>query len=164
MRGKRAPDSAVSRVVLALVLLRGLCACGAKARDARPLPILVTQAPSAEPVLAKPVEPLPTFEALAAKQLRLAPGMRELARGDTSGAAPLPKMTRDTCVRVTYASTTPVTAALVAHDGAVLASSAAMKEGVLGERGPVCFRAESEPRLELGGDAGMVRYVVWGAP
>jgi hypothetical protein len=161
VRGKRAHSSAVPRIVLALVLLQG---CGAKARDARPLPTLVTQAPSAEPVLPKPVEPPPAFEALAAKQLRLAPGMRELARGDASGAAPLPKLTRDTCVRVAYASTTPVTAALVAHDGAVLAASTAMKEGALGERGPVCFHPESEPRLEVGGDAGVVRYVVWAAP
>lgn len=166
MRDRRAHSSAVRRVVasLALLLLAGPSACGAKVRDARPLPIPVTKAATTAPVPPPPVESLPTYEALAAKQLRLAPGMRELARGDASGATPLPKTARDTCVRVTYASTAPVTAALVAHDGAVLAANTAMKEGVLEGRGPVCFHAESQPRLEFGADAGVVRYVVWGAP
>jgi hypothetical protein len=114
--------------------------------------------------MGNPVEPLPTFEVLAAEHVRLAPGMRELVRGDASGAALLPKATRDTCVRVTYAATSAVTAALVARDGAVLAANPAAKAAVLEGRGPVCFHAESEPRLEFGGDAGVVRYVVWAAP
>jgi hypothetical protein len=114
--------------------------------------------------VAQPAPPLPTFEALAARQIRLAPGMHELARGDASGAVTLPKATRDTCVRVTYAATGPVTASLVTHDNAVLATTLATKDGALEGGGPICFVATDEPRLLFGGDAGLVRYVVWGAP
>jgi hypothetical protein len=107
---------------------------------------------------------LPPFDALASQQVRLAPGLHELARGDATGSAPLPKVTRDTCVRVAYAATAPVTVSLVAHDGSVLASAPAAKEGSLELRGPVCFHPDAEPRVVVGGDAGLVRYVVWGAP
>ncbi len=144
-------------------------ACAAKTRDAAPLPVPVATAPSAEAEVARPapLPPLPSMDELAARQVRLAPGMRELARGEATGSQPLPplpKVERDTCVRVICAAQAPTSVALVARDGTALAASPASLEGVLGTEGPVCFHREAEPRLVLAGDAGTVRFVVWGAP
>ncbi len=139
-------------------------ACGAKVHEAHPVPStkVATAAPAASNE--QVVEPLPTFETLAARQVRLAPGMRELARGDTASPVTLPSATRDLCVRVAYAAREAVTATIVARDGAVLATSGLHKDGVLDARGPVCFHPVDEPRLYFRGDAGVVRYVVWGSP
>jgi len=111
-----------------------------------------------------PAGGLPGFDVLAARQVRLAPGMREMGRGETSASTPLPDSGRDTCVRVAFVAGRQVSAALVARDGAVLERSAATADGVIGSRGPVCFRAGAGVELRVEGDAGIVRFVVWGAP
>jgi hypothetical protein len=150
-------------------LLLSICvACGAKVRDARPLSgPAVSARPAAIPEVpvAKPAAPaLPTLDALASRQVRLAPGMRELARGEASGQVVLPTVTRDTCVRVTYVAAQAVSVSLVSHDGAVLARNPPEKDGAIEKRGPVCFHPDAAPHLEAAGDAGAVRYVIWAAP
>jgi len=111
-----------------------------------------------------PAAAVASLDELAQKQRRLAPGMRELARGEGSSPAVLPTLDHDECVRVAFASRAASTVRLVARDGAVLAASEPSKEASLDARGPVCFRRGTEPRLEFDGDAGDTRYVVWGAP
>lgn len=152
----------------ALFACLGLAACGAKARDARPLPPPADSvAPSSESSarVVPPPPPLASFDVLASRQVRLAPGMQEILRGET--AAPLPKVERDTCVRIAFAAGAGAGSrvALVTKEGASLAVSAGEAEGALGERGPVCFHASDEPRVQVSGtgDAGVVRYVVWAA-
>jgi hypothetical protein len=143
-----------------------LSACGAKTRNAQPLPTLASQpSPSASVASSPPAAPpLPDFDALAAKQPVLAAGLHELARGDVTSSVALPKAEHDTCVRIVVVGAQPLRASLVTKDGAVLASmSKPAREAVLGDRGPVCFHASSEPRLTVDGDAGAARYIVWGA-
>ncbi len=90
--------------------------------------------------------------------------MREVTRGESSVGFSLPKVDRDTCVRVVFVATSPVKAKLITKRGWLLSSSSAANQGVLDARGPVCFRREDEPRLVFDGDAGTSRYVVWAAP
>jgi len=151
------------------LLVLSAAACGSRTREAHPVPPQsAASTPDATPRAAanpEPVaEPAPTLDALASRQLRLAPGLRELTRGETSTSAALPPAQHDTCVRVAFAASGAATVSLVGKDGAVLAKAAASRDGTVGERGPVCFHAETEPRLQVEGDAGAVRYVVWGAP
>ncbi len=142
-----------------------LGACAAKAREPQPLPAPASSGVASSASLpVATAQPLPAFEALAARQVRLAPGMRELARGDLTAPTPLPKVDHDTCVRVAFAAAGPARVALVGRDHAELAAAAAASEGALGGRGPVCFHADDAPTLVAAGDAGAVRYVVWGAP
>jgi hypothetical protein len=101
---------------------------------------------------------------LAQGQMRLAPGMHEIARGEASLPTPLPTASHDTCVRVVFASAGAAAVALVTVDGDVLAKAKPTEHGTLGERGPVCFHADQAPRIVVDGDAGIVRYVVWGVP
>jgi hypothetical protein len=140
-------------------------ACGARAHDVRPVPGS-PPAPAVSPTSASDVAPpsFATVEALATRQVRLAPGMHELARGEVTTSVPLPPGTRDTCVRVAFATPRPVALALTTRTGAVLEQEGPVAEGALGARGPVCFHADAAPRLEAFGDGGPARYVIWGAP
>ena len=153
---------------LPLAFALSVAGCAAKTGDAAPLPVPTTTAPAAlvAPSAAPPppLAPLPSFDELAARQVRLAPGMRELQRGETAADVALLKVERDTCVRVVFAGQRPADVALVAKDGTALATATAATEGVLDARGPVCFRAGAEPRVAVKGDGGTVRFVVWGAP
>jgi hypothetical protein len=90
--------------------------------------------------------------------------MREIARGEARGAVPLPPFERDECIRAAFASAAPVRMALVDGSGKSLVTSSLLADGFLGPRGPVCFHPDAQPSLQAGGDAGSVRYVVWGAP
>ena len=90
--------------------------------------------------------------------------MHEIARGEARGSVALPPFDKDECVRATFASVAPVRMALVERKGAKLVSSALVADGFLGPRGPVCFHPDAQPTLQAEGDAGSVRYVIWGAP
>ena len=135
-------------------------------QGARPLPGPVVSIPDARPPATgnEPAKPLPSIESLASMHVRLAPGMREILRGEATGEVLLPKATTDECVRVAYAAVTPVVVRLLDHDGSVLGASANGIDGALGGAGPVCFRRDALVRLEAGVDAGAVRYVVWASP
>jgi hypothetical protein len=85
------------------------------------------------------------FDALAARGSAVAPGMREVARRETTGPAGEIVIARaeghDTCVRVAFSATQAVTARLVDGAGNVLAETdAPATEGVLADKGPVCVR------------------------
>jgi hypothetical protein len=154
-------------LILRAALLGGLFAalgCGVKARDV-PLPAPSTSAPPGPPptVASPPPPPVPSLEQLASRQVRLAPGMRELLHAESVTPLPLPSVERDTCVRVSFAAAAPVSVSLVATDGEILASARGA-EGALDRTGPVCFHANRAPHLAFDGDAGAVRCVVWAAP
>jgi hypothetical protein len=108
----------------------------------------------------------PSVESLALLAGELAPGMRELARGES----PLPATLRieatpsNACLRAVVAGDTPVVAALVSDTSKVLDVSEAAKTTVLGSRGPVCLKKAEGAHVEVQGPAGSVRYVVWVLP
>jgi hypothetical protein len=106
---------------------------------------------------------IPSFDELVARQIRVAPGMREILRGDTSASAALPEAGKDECVRVVYAAGAPVRVTLKGRDGAILATSTVASSGTLDARGPVCFRRDTAPELDVQSDAGPVRFVIWGS-
>lgn len=161
-----AVSPAPSATLLGSVLLSTAafaCAGGARTQESRPVPIASSSAaPPASTPAAAPRPPLPSFEALASQQQRVAPGMHELSRSETS-AFPLPKTERDECVRVAFAADAPVRVTLVASDGTTLARAEPTMAGLLDVHGPICFHADARPALRVDGDAG-VRYVVWAAP
>lgn len=161
MLGRRAP----SLLGTAFVIFVG---CHGRARGAPPAVALTASAAdasaSSEPAPTTAAPEVPSLEALAARVTRLAPGMHELARGATGRSIPLPKAERDTCVRVTFAASEPVYAALLQADGSLLADAPGTNDGVLGIQGPVCYRKDAAPVLELDGPEGGARYVVWAAP
>jgi hypothetical protein len=111
------------------------------------------------------------FEALAGRAGTLAPGMHEAARKE-SGADVVELVkadARDTCVRVAFVATAPVTASLVDRSGEVLAKSdAAATEGALGPKGPVCVRkgdvvraARVRARIARVHRGARVRWIAW---
>ena len=108
----------------------------------------------------------PSLESLALLSGELAPGMRELARGES----PLPATIRlsptesNTCVRAVLGAGGPVVGALLSDTGRVLDLSQAAKPAVLGAHGPVCLKKNQAARIEVQGAEGLVRYVVWVAP
>jgi len=110
--------------------------------------------------------PAPSLESLALLSSELAPGMRELARGES----PLPATIRlsptesNTCVRAVLGAGGPVVGALLSDTGRVLDLSEAAKTAVLGARGPVCLKKDQPARIDVQGPEGLVRYVVWVAP
>ena len=137
-------------------------------RTARPVP------PAATLLAPTPIEndggdagaPAPSLESLALLSSELAPGMRELARGES----PLPATIRlsptesNTCVRAVLGAGGPVVGALLSDTGRVLDMSEAAKTAVLGARGPVCLKKDQAARIDVQGPEGLVRYVVWVAP
>jgi hypothetical protein len=176
------------RELLPLVLL--VCACGAAVRAGEPAggagagsdpasaggEARAAGAASAGGVATESPEAAAAFEALAARAAALAPGMHEAARKESGGdVVDLVKAdARDTCVRVAYEATAPVTASLVDRGGEVLAKSdAAATEGALGAKGPVCVRkgdvvrasadgAGSDGGTDASGGGGMrVRWIAW---
>jgi hypothetical protein len=142
-----------------------VCACGAAVREPPPSPVPTPAAvASVDPGAA---ETLAAFDTLAARGPTLAPGMREVARKEsTTDAVELVKAdARDACVRVAFDATTPVSAKLVDHAGNVLAASESPDlDGVLGARGPVCIRKGDVVRGLAEGSGVRVRWVAWEAP
>ena len=113
----------------------------------------------------------PSFDALAARGASVAPGMREVARVETTGDGVVEVVRageRDTCVRVAFEASSPVVARLLDTEGNVLAASDVPEaEGVLGQRGPVCVRRGDAVSAAAGGAEAAVpnvRWVAWQAP
>jgi hypothetical protein len=106
------------------------------------------------------------LESLGAMAESVAPGMREVARGQGSlpFSIPLPPAIADACVRTVVAAPSPVVAALVTDAGGALALTQAGAQTTLEARGPVCFRKGQVARIEVQGQASFVRYVVWMTP
>jgi len=127
-----------------------------------PVADATTTAPAAS--AARLVE-VPSLDALAARATRLAPGMREILRGESAGSVPLPEADHDTCIRAAFAGGGPVAAHLVGKGGSFLADAVAATDGVIGPDGPVCYRKGDAPLLRFEGQGeGSARYVVWAAP
>jgi hypothetical protein len=153
-----------SRLAIAAALM---AACGGAAAVKRapsletPVKQMAHEAPDA-------ADPIATFDELAKGADKLAPAMRELVRDEKSGekslAADLLQADKDSCVRVTFAATTELLAALEDQNGAVLAVTKA-KAGALGERGPVCVRKGGALRVHFEGDGAIrVRFITWTSP
>jgi hypothetical protein len=108
----------------------------------------------------------PSLESLGATAERLAPGMREVARGQgpLPFSIPLPPSIADTCVRAVLAAPSPIVAALVTDVGGALAITQTGTQTTLEAQGPVCFRKGQAARIEVQGQASFVRYVVWMTP
>ena len=153
-----------SRLALAAALT---AACGAG--------IAVKRAPAVEPAV-KPIvheapdagDPIASFDELAARADKLAPAMREIGRGEKSGEKSLSvdvlQADKDACVRLTFAASTELRAALEDQSGTVLAETKA-KAGALGERGPVCVRKGGTMRVRFDGEGTMrVRFISWTSP
>jgi hypothetical protein len=107
------------------------------------------------------------FGSIEARAELVAPGMRELARRESSGERiEIVRADRqDACVRVAFESTGPVVGKLVDGVGAVLATShEATTRGVLGEHGPVCVRRGDSVSAIAEGPSARVRWVAWVAP
>jgi hypothetical protein len=108
---------------------------------------------------------VPTIDSLVLLGSSLAPGMREVTRGE--GRLPLsvdiPGASVDTCLRAVVAAGAPVVLALLAN-GRTLALSEAGVRAVLDAHGPVCLTRGIPARLEAQGPEGIGRYVIWAAP
>jgi hypothetical protein len=121
---------------------------------------------AADAIDGSPVVEAPNVEALAALASKEAPGMREVARGESPlpASIKLPSGETDVCLRAAFAASSPVVAALVDRDGDVLDLSLAGEETLLDTGGPVCLRKNHAAHLEVQGPLGPVRYVVWMTP
>jgi hypothetical protein len=120
---------------------------------------------------AGPVESaLATFEELDGDKGSLAAGMRALDRGDVG-----PELARDliadakadTCVRVSFSATTPVSAELLDDHARSLAEAPEATRSTLGDRGPICIRRGDTMRLRFAPRAGTtphIRFVAWASP
>jgi hypothetical protein len=111
-------------------------------------------------------EDAPSVESLALLLPSLAPGMREVARGESPlpASIALPPREADVCFRAVFAATSAVVAALVDDAGRLLDVSQAGKQTLLNADGPVCLRRDHHARLEVQGAKGPVRYVLWMTP
>ena len=116
-----------------------------------------------------PEDTLPTLAALAARGPLVAPGMREVAKGEPSGdlmrADVVRAESRDLCARVAFVATAPLTARLEDAAGTALAQVSATDAGTLGDRGPVCVRKGDVIRVRFDAPrATRVRWVAWTSP
>jgi hypothetical protein len=116
---------------------------------------------------------LPSLATLAARGPLVAPGMREVAKGelsihagDRARADVAQAGTRDLCARLTFVATAPLSARLEDAAGNALAESAPAQTATLGARGPVCVRKGDVIRVTFDGHASAsarVRWVAWGS-
>jgi hypothetical protein len=119
--------------------------------------------------LDSPIDPAseaPSLETLAEMGASLAPGMREVARGQSPMPASIPLLATnaDVCLRAVFGAASPVIAALLAEPGGILAITRAGTRATLEARGPVCMRKGQSVHIEVQGQAPLVRYVVWMTP
>jgi hypothetical protein len=158
------------RLRLTVALLPGawaLACATSPAREAPPGPAPAQPPPAAtEAVLVDAGAPGPTVDDLALLASSLAPGMREVDRGERSlpASIPLTPAKGDSCVRVVLGAPGAVVGALVTDTGRTLDLSRAGKTTTLGDKGPVCLMKDQAAHVEVQGPAGPVRYVVWVAP
>jgi hypothetical protein len=178
---RRTPAARVRDLLpLALLAIAG----GAAAREPMGCKrqVAPAQVPSNRAGVASDQATAAMFAALASRAGTVAPGMREVARMQSSGdKVELARAeARDACVRVAFEATSPVVAKLVDGDGNVLASSdSPATDGVLGEHGPVCVRrgeavsalAGAVVETVAGGDGGSglpsvarVKWMAWESP
>ncbi len=164
---KRRPERRVREAIGFLLLA---CACGAAAQKAD-APARHA-APRAEPTTDERVpasgalEGAPRFDGLSSRATTLAPGMREVARseGVSERVVILPAGRRDACLRAAFEASAPIVARLVNARGNVLATTqAAAKQGVLGERGPVCVRKGDTVSVVVEPAGTQVRWLAWAA-
>jgi len=117
---------------------------------------------------------LGTIASLAASGAAIARGMREAERAEITIAAGsvdrdiVRAGPADTCVRVVFAASDAVFAALIDDKDRVLVAVDAATGGALGERGPACVRRGDAIRLRISVDHGgapvRLRYVAWRSP
>jgi hypothetical protein len=108
------------------------------------------------------------FAALEGRATVLAPGLKQAAERESAGErVELVRAGNDTCVRVAFEASAPVTARLQDADGGLLAqTSSAATEGALGDRGPVCVRkgdavSASADGVDPGAATRRVRWIAW---
>lgn len=143
-----------------------LIACGGGSASAPAVarPAASSPAPSGQ---AERKDPLPTVSELVGRGPQVAAGLREILHGEVAspGTVPVQAADADVCLRVVFASLTPVHAALRSSAGDVLSEGGASVSGLLGARGPVCARRGQAMTLVFdGGTDAHVRYVVWASP
>jgi hypothetical protein len=160
----RSPARHVRELAPFVVLV---CACGAAVRESGAVPLPSAAQPSATSVVrAFPPDTVAAFDALAARASSLATGMREVTRRETGTDAvdlTTPEA-RDTCVRVAFQATAPVTVKLTDEGGNLLATTEdAVTDGVLAARGPVCVRKGDVVRGLAEGTGARVRWMAWEA-
>jgi hypothetical protein len=108
-----------------------------------------------------------TFAGLEARAAVLAPGLKQAAERESHGERIdlVRAADADTCVRVAFQAAAPITARLVDADGGVLAQlDAAVPEGALGDRGPVCVRRGDVVGAAADGAGGPVKWIAWASP
>jgi hypothetical protein len=152
----------------------GACASSASPSAAAPPASAPAPVPSSIPASAStaPAAPaLPSFDALASRVTTLAPGMREVSRGDlTSEALPPTHLvvradTADTCARVALAAEPAVRVSLTDGRGDVLAQAGSLADGAIAAHGPVCVRKGDTITLNVEATAPWaVRFVAWASP
>jgi hypothetical protein len=175
------------RLGIGLLCAAAAC-CSPSTLPTAPVPRAVSPSPSASASAApKPSAPppllssLPALDALASRAPSLAPGMREVARGElasaassdnAAGVAPLVQAAAtDTCARVALVAAPQVHAWLTDARGTVLADVPSAEDTSIAPRGPVCVRQGSDITLHLEASAAdkasgawVARFVAWASP
>lgn len=162
-----------SRLAAAVVVASALSGCAGSRRESGEPPR--AKSASADGGLAAardagpPEVPVPPAVALGVRGLRVAPGMRELARLDPAPARSpdlLQQATADTCVRAVWAASRPVRVGFVDREGEPRGERAEGTEGTVPPGGPVCsVRGEALHLVVEGAPPGATaRAVVWASP
>jgi hypothetical protein len=128
-------------------------------------------APADAGVVEAPPPSIPSLDVIAARAGAVAPGMREVARGELSSDGPsTPRILAraegaDTCVRVAFVATPAVHASLADSRGDVLADVPSASDTALAPHGPVCVRRGDSISLHLDAPGSWrVRFVAWASP
>jgi hypothetical protein len=106
------------------------------------------------------------IDALAARGAEVAPGMREVARRESTVEKTEIAHAdgHDACLRVAFSAAAPVAVKLVDQRGGVLGGVDATAQGVIGERGPVCVRSGDAVFAVVSPAGTTVSFVAWAAP
>jgi hypothetical protein len=154
------------RELLSFVLLA--CACGVSANA--PPAGAGAEAPAASASAAtgdlRARSSSAELDALAARGAEVAPGMREIARRESTAERTEITHTEahDACLRVAFAAPAPVAVKLVDERGGVLGAVDGAAQGVIGERGPVCVRSGDSVFAVVSPAGATVSFVAWAAP
>jgi len=160
------------RLGVLAVCSTSMIALGCRSEPAQPAQL--AQAPRTLPAPVALVEgtldggaPAPSLESLAALSIELAPGMREVERGERALPATIAILPTkaNTCVRAVLGAGGAVVGELSSDTGRVLDVSLAAKTAVIGARGPVCLKKGQAAHIDVQGPAAAtLRYVVWASP
>jgi hypothetical protein len=153
-------------VTLAMVGLLAGCATKAKSLPAPPGLVSAPPVVRVQEVAREHVDEASSCEELALLAPSVAPGMREIERGESPlpASIALPPRETDVCLRAVFASSSAIVAALVDDAGRALEVSEAGKNTLLAAQGPVCLNKDHSAHIEVQGPRGLVRYVVWITP